>query len=379
MKKHLLLSCLLISLLGILVPGQINASAPAKADLRKPEPVVIYKVTVDGKVTKTVTNMPLIHRANMSPSGRFVYGERIGYGKADRTIPYLYDMQTKKMTQLSGYGKWSPKQDVLYVRENGGIVKLSLPDGKKTVLVPAAAQYPVLDFSVSPDEQYMAFTRMDMLSSNSKVSGHLYLQHLPTLKMKKNDQYEWKVDHYAPQEKFYWMPNSKKLFYRTQTAFKELDLPTGLKYEHKMTDFPSYSNDMKYRYMRTEKEEYMLDLPAGKKLILKSSFYPDNDLKQIFWSPGGNQFAAEVYVHPSNSQDSYGAIRFCKQVKNCNDPFSDPKKGLPNPYLSSADNYRIIGWAKDGKSYYVADLASTHYTAFALDKLDIYNEIYEQR
>ncbi|NRR01711.1 hypothetical protein HP570_05705 [Brevibacillus sp. RS1.1] len=366
MKKHLLLSCLLISLLGILVPGQINASAPAKADPRKPEPVVIYQVPVDGKVTKTVTNMTLIHRASMSPSGRFVYGERIGYGKADRTIPYLYDMQTKKMTQLSGYGKWSPKQDTLYVRENGGIVKLSLPDGKKTVLVPAAAQYPVLDFSVSPDEQYMVFTRMDMLSSNSKVSGHLILQHLPTLKMKKNDQYEWPSG--TEEERYYWVPNSKKLFYKTQTAYKELDLPTGLKYDHNMTAFPSYSNDMKYRYMRTNTEEYMLDLQTGKKVNLKDSIFTESYLDKIVWSPAGHQMAVEQHARTSNSQDSYMYMQSCKEVTKCSYPFGSPDKGMPG-YYDLSDNQRIIGWAKDGKSYYVADLASIHYSDFSPEKL----------
>ncbi|MGF9909933.1 hypothetical protein [Brevibacillus porteri] len=376
MKKRLLLSCLLISLLGILVPGQINASAPAKADPRKPEPVVIYKVTVDGKVTKTVTNMPLIHRASMSPSGRFVYGERIGYGKADRTIPYLYDMQTKKLTQLSGYGKWSPKQDALYVRENGGIVKLSLPNGTKTVLVPAAAQYPVLDFSVSPDEQYMAFTRMDMLSSNTKVSAHLILQHLPTLKMKKNDQYEWRD--VTDEEMYYWLPNSKKLFYKTHTAYRELDLPTGLKYDHKMTRFPTYSNDMKYRYMDTYTEEYMLELATGKKINLKDPVFVESSFDKIVWSPSGHQMAVEKHLHISNSQEAYMVIQTCQQVTKCSYPFGSPEKGMPG-YYDLSDNHRIIGWAKDGKSYYVADLASIHYTDFPLEKLGPFNNVIELR
>jgi hypothetical protein len=198
--------------------------------------------------------------------------------------------------------------------------------------------------------------------------------------MPSNDQYAWKQDLFGPEEKFYWMPNSKKLFYQTQTAFKELDLPTGLKYDHKMTELPSYSNDMKYRYMRTENEEYLLDLHTGKKEILKTSVYYEDTLTKLFWSPAGHQLAAEAFfMGAASSQDSYMLIRYCKQVPKCSYPFGDPTEGKISPYLASLDNYSIIGWAGDGKSYYLADLASTHFSVFASDKLDEYFRIYEQR
>lgn len=377
MKKRFMLSCLLVTLLAILIPGQINAAAPAKADPRQPEPVIIYKVGVDGKVNKTVTDMPLMHRASMSPSGRFVYAERIGYWKEDRNIPYLYDMQTKKMTQLSGYGKWSMKQDTLYLRENHGIVKLSLPNGKKTVLVAGSASYPVLDFSVSPDEQYMVFTRKDMLSSNTKVSAHLILQHLPTLKMKKNDQYEWGSG--SDEEMYYWVPNSKKLFYKAKTTIKELDLPTGLKYEHKMNAFPSYSNDMKYRYIDTFTEEYMLELATGKKINLKDPVVTESSFGKIVWSPSGHQMAVELNYRTSNGQDSYMYIRTYKQITKHSYPFGGPDQGGAGSYYSLSDNHRIIGWAKDGKSYYVADLASLHPFDFPQEKLGPSNNVIELR
>ncbi|MFS0554607.1 TolB family protein [Brevibacillus sp. 179-C9.3 HS] len=381
MKKRFLLSCLLITMLGILIPGQINATAPAKADARKPEPVVIYKVGVDGKTTKTVTNMPLMHRATMSPSGRFIYGERIGYGKADPTIPYLYDMQTKKLTQLSGFAKWSPKQDALYIREKGGIAKLSLPDGKKIVLVQPVAQHPILDFSVSPDEQYMVFTRMNakIAASDEVVNADLILQHLPTLKMKKNDQYAFNLNQYGPEEKYYWMPNSLKVFYKSYTGYKELDLPTGLKYDHKMQDFPSYSSDMKYRKMKSETAEYLLELQTGKKVVMSEYQESYPYLGDISWSPVGHHFAAEVPYRTSNSQQAYMLLRFCKQAQKCSYPLGNPDKPNISPYLSASDNIRVIGWAQDGKSYYVADLASTHFSEFALDKLGIHNNVYEQR
>ncbi|WP_409177792.1 hypothetical protein [Brevibacillus fortis] len=381
MIRRLLTSFLLIIVLAsVPISASSGAPTPAKLDPRKPDPVVLYQATTDGKIKRIETKMPLIHRANISPTGRFVYGERIGYAKADPTIPFLYDLQKHTLTQLSGFAKWSPKQDVLYIRENGGIAKLTLADGQKTVLVPPVSQYPVLDFSVSPDEQYMAYTRKDEKSSDTKGNAHLYLQHLPTLKMKMNDQYAWKQDEFEPEEKFYWMPNSQKLFYQTQTAYKELDVPTGLKYDHKMTQFPSYSNDMKYRYMRTDTEEYLLDLQKGKKVIMKTPVSYEDTLYKIFWSPAGHQIAAEAFfMGAASSRDSYMLIRSCKQVPKCTYPFGDPQDGKISPYLGGLDNYRIIGWAGDGKSYYLADLASTHYSVFASDKSDEYFRIYEQR
>ncbi|MGG1658750.1 hypothetical protein [Brevibacillus sp. NRS-1366] len=385
MKRRLLTSFLLVTLLTSLFPVQIGTAAPApfapaKPDPRQPDSVVIYQATPDGKLKKIETNMPLIHRANISPTGRFVYGERIGYAKADPTIPFLYDMQTKKLTQLSGFAKWSPKQDVLYIRENGGIVRLTLADGKKTVLVPTVAQYPVLDFSVSTDEQYIAFTRKDEKSSDAKGSAHLYLQHLPTFQVKMNDQYAWKQDLFGPEEKFYWTPNSKKLFYQTQTVYKELDLPTGLTYEHKMTAFPSYSSDMRYRYMNTGQEQYVLDLQTGKKIVLKMNGFPPY-LKKIIWSPIGHQFAAEeLFMGAASSRDAYMLLFFFKEPTKFSHPFGDQVDSkMLGTYLDAFDNFRLIGWAKDGKSYYFADLASTHFTHYSTDKADEEFRLYEQR
>lgn len=333
---------ILLIIVLVSVPISASSGAPAKLDPRKPDPVVLYQATTDGKIKRIETKMPLIHRARISPTGRFVYGERIGYAKADPTIPFLYDLQKHTLTQLSGFAKWSPKQDVLYIRENGGIAKLTLANSQKTVLVPPVSQYLVLDFSVSPDEQYMAFTRKDEKSSDTKGNAHLYLQHLPTLKMKMNDQYAWKQDEFEPEEKFYWMPNSKKLFYQTQTAYKELDVSTGLKYDH----------------MRTDTEEYLLDLQRGKKVIMQTPVSYDDTLSNLFWSPAGHQIVAEAFfMGAASSQDSYMLIRSCKQVPKCTYPFGDPQEGNISPYLDGLDNYRIIGWAGNGKSYYLADLA----------------------
>ncbi|MGG4445953.1 hypothetical protein ABEX29_18885 [Brevibacillus porteri] len=381
MKKQFLLSCLLATLLSSFFPGQTGAAIPTSQDPRKPDMVTIYHATPDGKTKKIPTNMPLIHRASISPSGRFVYGERIGYGKEDPTIPFLYDIQTKKLMQLSGIAKWSIKQDVLYIRENDGIVKLTTTDGKKTVLVPGIVQYPVLDFAISPDEQYLAFTRKDEKAADSKGSAHLYIQHLPTLQIKKNDQYEWRQDKAELEEKYYWMPNSKKLFYLTKEASKELDMSTGMKTDQKTTALPSYSSDMKYQYIKTEQEEYVLDLKTGKKNFLKVVEEYTAALRRILWSPIGHQFAAEQLLSWSSSQDNYMLMFVFNEPNKYGNPFgSHVNPGLLSAYMQDKDNYQLIGWAGDGKSFYFADLASTHIYDFGPGKINWETyEFYEKR
>ncbi|MFF0827148.1 hypothetical protein ACFYU8_09730 [Brevibacillus sp. NPDC003359] len=382
MKKQFLLSCLLATLLSSFFPGQTGAANPTSQDPRKPDMVTIYHATPDGKTKKIQTNMPLIHRASISPSGRFVYGERIGYGKEDPTIPFLYDIQTKKLMQLSGIAKWSNKQDVLYIRENDGIVRLTTTDGKKTVLVPGIFQYPVLDFAISPDEQYVAFTRKDEKAADSKGSAHLYIQHLPTLQIKKHDQYEWRQDKTALEEKYYWMPNSKKLFYLTKEASKELDIPTGMKTVHKTTALPSYSSDMKYQYIKTEQERYLLDLQTGKKNLLLFEEEHAVDLSRILWSPVGHLFAAEQILTASpSSLDVYMLLFVFQEPNKYGNPFgSHVNSGMFGPYMYGKDNYQLIGWAGDGKSFYFADLASTHIYDFGPGKLNWETyEFYEKR
>ncbi|MED1802130.1 hypothetical protein [Brevibacillus porteri] len=381
MKKQFLLSCLLATLLSSFFPGQTGAAIPTSQDPRKPDMVTIYHATPDGKTKKIQTNMPLIHRASISPSGRFVYGERIGYGKEDPTIPFLYDIQTKKLMQLSGIAKWSNKQDVLYIRENDGIVRLTTTDGKKTVLVPGIVQYPVLDFAISPDEQYLAFTRKDEKAADSKGSAHLYIQHLPTLQIKKHDQYEWRQDKAALEEKYYWMPNSKKLFYLTKEASKELDMSTGMKTDHKTTALPSYSSDMKYQYIKTEQEEYVLDLQTGKKNFLKVVEEYTAALRRILWSPIGHQFAAEQLLSWSSSQDNYMLMFVFNEPNKYGNPFGNHvNPGLLSTYMQDKDNYQLIGWAGDGKSFYFADLASIHIYDFGPGKLNWETyEFYEKR
>ncbi|MED1786472.1 hypothetical protein [Brevibacillus laterosporus] len=344
-----------------LLPQSSQAIAPPQQ-----EPTVIYQMSVDGKTSKVIAQLPSMHRGSISPSGRFVYTEKFGYGKNDPTIPYLYDIKTKRLTKLSGYAKWSQKNDVLYTTENNGLVRFDPLTSKKTRLVEGKVDYSVEDFLISPDEQYLAFMKMDRKSANPQESVHLYLQDLSSLKMKINDRFAAVSDYSLNQEVMYWLPSSKKLFYRANGSIKELDLPTGLKYTHNLTTFPSFSNDMKYKYEIKEKEEYFLDIQTGKKVILQSLPFMEGYLNKLHWSPKGHLLAAEEYVRPSNSQDSYSMIRFYKNIPAFTYPFGGTNGSHKlSIYLHSSDNIQIIGWNRDEKSFYVADFASVHARDFA--------------
>ncbi|MFD2369720.1 hypothetical protein ACFSO0_07060 [Brevibacillus sp. GCM10020057] len=377
MKRAVFACFLTLGLLGSVLPA--GAAAADQTVQQTHEPSVIYQIAADGTSKKVVAQLPYMHRGAISPSGRYLYAERIGYGKTDPTVPYLYNLQTKKLTQLSGFAKWSPKRDMLYILEKGGIILVNPADGTKSVLVAADPQYPVLDFLVSPDEQYMAFLRKDLESVDHGTATHLYLQHLPTGKMKINDRFAWEPPASRGEEQFYWLPTSKKLFYCTQGGIKELDLPTGLKYVHKLTSFPSYSADMKYRYVMTEKEEYLLDLQTGKKVMLLKQAQPitEGNLSFLSWSPAGHAFAAEKFFRPSNSQDAYCILQYYREAPKYSLPFGGVGASQYSPFLSKKDNVRLIGWAKDGKSFYVADWSSIHFSDFAPEKLSHFYQVIE--
>ncbi|MDR7318783.1 hypothetical protein [Brevibacillus nitrificans] len=373
MKRLIPVSVLVFALLSSFLPRELQANGqPVQANQ---EPSIIYQVAADGKSKKIIAQMPYMHRGAISPSGTYVYAERIGYGKDDPTVPYLYSIPTKKLTQLSGFAKWSPKQDMLYLLERGGIIRVNPRDGTKNVLVKAVPQNPVLDFAVSPDEQYMAYFQKNGTSTD------LYLQHLPTGKTKRNDQFVSVTPAQRGQAPFYWMPTSKKLFYQTKDAYKELDLPTGLKYVHQLGAFPSYSSDMKYRYMRVDQEEYLLDLTTGKKVILQKQPQSmiEGNLQTIFWSPKGHRFAAEEAFRSSgNARDVYMRLRLYSEAPRFLFPFGEGSASQYNPYSDARDNVRLIGWNKSGDSFYVADWSSVHFTDFAADKLDELERIVEK-
>lgn len=103
-----------------------------------------------------------------------------------------------------------------------------------------------------------------------------------------------------------------------------------------------------------------------------------NHLDTISWSPVGHQFVAEAFLSGSGSvQDAYMMIRYYQEAPRYTYPFGEVRKSSFSPYMDSLDNVSLIGWAKDGKSFYVADLASVHHTHFSPDKLDEYYRILE--
>lgn len=367
MRKKGIVTLLLT--IGLLVSpisqGISTANTPASP---KEEKSIIYQFSQDGKSKKIVAELPPMHRASISPSGRFIYAEQIGYEKNDPTIPYLYDIPTKKMVKLSGFAKWSFKTDDLFILENQNLIRYNPLTGEKKLLVSGSKDYPIVQYSISPDERYVAFIRSDTKSSYSKERSHLYIQDLQSLKIKQNDKIEMEDKLNRNTDYMYWAPTSKKLFYQTKSAMKELDMPTGLKYTYNQNWLPSYSSDMLYTKKWVEnKGETLFNLKNGKATEL--------GLSELYWAPTGHSFVSSEWGGQSNSQDTYRSLALYKEPTGRHYLF-DQTTSLGR-YLSSQDNIQFIGWAKDGKSFYVADLSSTHYSAFSPGKLDEYLNVIE--
>ncbi|CAM3489194.1 hypothetical protein EDM52_18960 [Brevibacillus invocatus] len=350
MLKRLLFTTVILSvLIGMFHPklyAQTNTQQPTK----------IYRTSTSHFQKELVAELPPFHFARMSPSTSFLYLERIGATKKDPTTSYLYEMKTKKLVKLNGLGKWYPKSDKLVLLEGGNLVRFDPVSGKKDTLVTGSKDGPILDFAVSPDENYMAFFTNSHIDNRSEQL--LYLQHLPTLKMKVNDRFqsEYQKNRFSPS--FQWMPNSKKLFYKAGETVKELDMPTGLKYVHKLMKMPSYSADLKYGLETNQSGNVLKKLDDGKTLLVGqySGSISQGLLDDEVWAPFGHSFVANEFLYTSNAQDSY--VRFRYQDGEKGQYF--PKDSYGEPSLFLHDNIRFIGWSQDAKWMYTADLNSIH-------------------
>ncbi|MGO0061741.1 hypothetical protein ACTID9_17240 [Brevibacillus fluminis] len=335
------------------VPAAANTAAP---------PTKIYQIVLDGKKQALVAQFPAMHRASMSPSGRFVYAEKQGFRKDEQTVPYLFDTKTKQLSQLSGFAKWVTGKDELLIMDKGSLYRFNPLTKQKTLLVKGTADTPILDYAISPDGHYLTFIQSDRKEPDSQKRNKLYLQDMNTLKMKVNDQFflsDSEVSSTQSIALIYWIPTSKKVLYKANGTIKELDLPTGLKYTHPLKSFPSYSNDMKLRFDVKEGHGFMTDLQIGKSA--PTGEYPqsmERELIQVFWSPTGHNYVAEKFLFTSNAQDAYEQL----VIKTINQSFVYPFDG--RPYLTTIENIQFLGWAADGKSFFVGDLDSVHMSRF---------------
>ncbi|MET3288474.1 UNVERIFIED_CONTAM: hypothetical protein ABID98_001044 [Brevibacillus sp. OAP136] len=335
------------------VPAATNTTAP---------PTKIYQIGIDGKKQALVAQFQAMHRASMSPSGRFLYAEKQGFKKDEQTAPYLFDTKTKQLSQLSGFAKWATGKDELLIMDKGSLYRFNPLTKQKTLLVTGTADTPILDYAISPDGHYLTFIQADKKEPDSQKRNQLYLQDMNTLKMKVNDQFflsDSEVSSTQSVALIYWIPTSKKVLYKANGTIKELDLPTGLKYTHSFKSFPAYSNDMKLRFDIKEGNGFMTDLQTGKST--PTGEHPqslERDLIQVFWSPIGHNYVAEKYLFTSNAQDAYEQL----VIKTLNKTFVYPFDG--GPFLNTIDNIQFLGWAADGKSFFVGDLDSVHMSRF---------------
>ncbi|MGN7468522.1 hypothetical protein [Brevibacillus sp. SAFN-007a] len=346
------------------VPGASAASAVSPAANATAQPSNIYRISLDGKKQTLVAQLPAVHRASMSPSGRFVYAEKQGFKKTEPTIPYLYDTKTKQLSQLGGFAKWTNSQDDLFILEGASLYRYNPLTKQKTLLVNGTADTPILDYAVAPDGRYLTYIQSDQKEPDTHKRNKLYLQDLKTLKKKVNDQFALSAEEQSSTQSvqlLYWMPTSKKVLYKANGTIKELDLPTGLKYTHAFKRFPSFSNDMKLRFDIKEGRGFMTDLQTGKSV--PTADYPDpiyveRELTNIFWSPTGHSYVAEKFLFTSNAQDATEQL----VMKTANQSFTYPLDG--GVYLNTKDNIQFLGWAADGKSFFVGDLDSVHFSRF---------------
>ncbi|MGG1660008.1 hypothetical protein [Brevibacillus sp. NRS-1366] len=327
----------------------------------KNEPTLIYRYHTDRLKQELVAKLPPFHFAAMSPGTSFIYLERIGATKNDATTSFLYNLKTKKLLPLNGgKGKWYPKSDKLLLQEAGNLISFDPVTYQSRMLVAASKNDPIIDYAVSPDETYMVFFKKDL--SVSKQETLLYLQHLPTGKMKVNDRFSSTDEKNRFSRYFQWFPNSKKVFYIAGTSIKELDLPTGLKFVHKRTDLPSYSADLQYAYESNQTGDYLKKLDNGKTTLVgkyTDSIY-QGSLDNVKWSPTGHSFVADEFLYGSNAQDTYSRLHYQNGEKGRY--FPDVSYGEPKLFLH--ENVRFIGWSKDSKWIYTADLHSIHCNSY---------------
>lgn len=121
---------------SLALPTASAATASATATPTDP-PSKIYRIGLDGKKQTLVAQLPAVHRASMSPSGRFVYAEKQGFTNNAPTIPYLYDTKTKQFSQLNGFAKWASGKDELLMVEQASLYRYN-PLTKQKRCLPTA-------------------------------------------------------------------------------------------------------------------------------------------------------------------------------------------------------------------------------------------------
>lgn len=310
----------------------------------------VFKISVDGKKKEVVATFEEMVHPHISPKGNYFYMEKMKHQLPIPESYAAYSMKTKKWLPLSSPASWYPKSELLAGTEKKAMFSIDPSVGRKTILYTAPEGKEIDSFLIAPDERYATILQFNVKTKEQE----LVLLDMKTLKHRINDRFLPSSD---AREKMSWLPNGKKVFYKTSAAIKELDLPTGLKYVHKIKQLPLYSADLQYRFVQEEPwKSYIVNLKTGKKQVYGNGS-PEKYLEQLYWAPKGHAFVGLIQGPTSNAQDIYQDFFY-----------SDGNHDVELPglfrFLKTIDNIHFSGWSSDQKWLYFADLESVHFMRY---------------
>jgi hypothetical protein len=352
-----ILTCLTIVLLCL--SGANESLATSKQASPAAERTIIYKVFTDQKKpAQIVGRLTPMHWAALSPSERFLYTERID-PQTNQLSYYVFDFSLQKFTPLSGPGTWYPKQDLLVIVEGNHVIRYNPETRERLELSFLENASTIVDMEVAPDEKHVAVLARRDLPPEPKQQTNLYILDLGTSEVTLRDSFTaegyWKEYH---DNKLNWHPDSRHVYYHGQleqapaskkAVVKSLDIISG---EIQLSDgyeLPSFSPDSNYSVGYTENTILLKDL-SGNTIRLGEG----SNVSDIHWSPTSQAFVGVQLEGPiAAGPDSKQIIRY----QDTSRFFYFPAL----PFAKFRDNLRFVGWARDGKSFYVADLAPIPY------------------
>ena len=217
-----------------------------------------------------------------------------------------------------------------------------------------------MDFAVSPDEKQIAFLVTSGMDAEGKTLLQLYVQRLGssewTLVDTFADSRPW-TSKYHYRENLYWLPTSEKLYYfadqivggTTAHKVKQWDQASGEINVTAFAQLPSYSPDMQVQVGYKDRSMLWKD-QAGQTLDLGEG----SRMKVFQWAPAGHAIVGiQGFGALAAGWDEKIGIRYQDAAKS----FYAPGINGSTDFRKLQDNFQFIGWAKNGKSFYVADLA----------------------
>ncbi|NGQ97378.1 SMP-30/gluconolactonase/LRE family protein [Brevibacillus sp. SYP-B805] len=323
------------------------------------ERTIIYKVFTDPKKpAQIVGRLTPMHWASLSPGERFLYTERIDPA-TNQLSYYVFDFALQQFTPLAGPGTWYPKHDLLVIVEGNHFVLYNPETRERRELAVLEDASAIVDMVVSPDEKHLAILTRKDLSQEHQKQAALYILDLETSAVTLRDSFTvdvyWKEYH---ENKLYWHPDSQHVYYYGQweqapsakkSLIKRLDITSGETQLSGGRDFPSFSPDLSVSVGYAGNAILLKDL-AGNVVNLGEG----SKVTDIHWSPMSHAYVGVQPLGPIGAgADARETIRYQDKSRFFYFPAI--------PFAKYWDNLRFVGWARDGKSFYVADLAPIPY------------------